>query len=166
MLSDNLKEDLKNPWLRVILAIIGTTVVVNVAFITYAFIYPPNLVVKDYYERGKEYFHDQKLRQDALPTAWRLQLLLPNTLNISTPEICRLYVMNHQGKPVQSGDVVVSAYHISDSSHDFKLKLKPVDIGTFAAPIQFPIPGKWDLIANIDAGEKHFDTVTHIFVEK
>jgi len=42
--------------------------------------------------------------------------------------------MDHQGKPVQSGHVVVSAYHVSDASHDFKLQLKHVDTGTFAAP--------------------------------
>jgi len=166
MLSDSLKEDLKNPWLRGILAIIATTVTVNVAFITYAYTFPPNLVVQDYYERGKEYFHDQNIRLKALPTAWRLQFMLPNTLKTSTPEVCRLYVMDHEGKPVQSGHVVVSAYHASDASQDFKLELKHVYIGTFAAPINFPIPGKWDLIAGIDAGEKHFDTATRIFVEK
>jgi len=166
MLSDNLKQDLKNPWLRGILAVIATTVVVNVAFITYAYLFPPNLVVQDYYERGKEYFHDQKIRQQAEPTAWRLQLMLPNTLKVGTPETCRLYVMDHQGKPVQSGHVVVSAYYVSDASYDFKLQLNHVDTGTFTAPIRFPLAGNWDLIARIDAGKQHFDTAARIFVGK
>ncbi|MDQ6968707.1 MAG: FixH family protein [Mariprofundaceae bacterium] len=166
MLSETLKEDLRNPWLRVILLIIGTTVVVNVAFITYAFMVPPNLVVKDYYERGKNYFHDENVRKEGLPTAWRLQLMLPDKLKLDTPETCRLYVMDHNGNPVQSGKVVLSAYHVSRASDDFKIQLKQSDIGTFTAPIAFPFLGNWDLIARIDTGEEHFDTAKRIFVGK
>jgi len=139
---------------------------VNVAFITYAYLYPPNLVVNDYYERGKEYFHDEYLRKQALPTAWRLQLMLPNHLNVGHAVTARLYVMDHQGTPIEAGDVVLSAHHISDASRDFKLSLKHVDTGTFATPVQFPIAGNWDLIARIDVGKQHFDTAIRIFVEK
>jgi len=166
MLSDKLKQDLQNPWMRTILAIIGTTVVVNIAFITYAFVSPPNLVVQDYYERGKNYFHDENIRKQHLPTAWRLQLMLPDKLHMQTPETCRLFVMDHDGKPVDKGTVTLQAYHSSNSSHDFKLSLKHVDTGTFAAPINFPFPGKWDLIARIDNADRHFDTATRIFVAK
>jgi len=167
MLSEKLKEDLRNPWLRVILIIVGTTVAVNAAFITYAFLSPPNLVVENYYERGKSYFHDQEMRKKGLATAWRLQLMLPDTLRVDVEETCRLYVIDHQGKPVPSGAVVtLNAYYTSDASHDFKLQLKHVDAGTFATSVRFPLPGKWDLIASIDSGTLHFDTATRIFVEK
>jgi len=166
MISAQLKQDLKNPWLRGILAVVGVTLVVNFGFISYAFIFPPNLVVKDYYERGKNYFHDEHLRDKAAPTAWRLQLLLPNTLKVNKSGISRLYVMNHQGKPVRSGKVILSAYRPSDASHDFKLELHLTDAGTFSAPVSFPLPGHWDLIARIDAGDKHFDTAQRIFVQR
>jgi len=166
MLSEKLKEDLRNPWLRGILLVIGTTVTVNVAFITYAFISPPNLVVQDYYERGKNYFHDENIRKEGLPTAWRLQLMLPDKLKLDTPEMCRLYVMDHGGTPVKSGKVVLNAYHVSGAGHDFKLQLSQADVGTFTGPVTFPFAGSWDLIARIDAGEQHFDTAKRIFVEK
>jgi len=166
MLGETLKEDLRNPWLRGILLVIGTTVAVNVAFITYAFLVPPNLVVQDYYERGKNYFHDENVRKEGLPTAWRLQLMLPDKLKVGISETGRLYVMDHDGKPVQSGKVVLNAYHVSNASHDFKIELKQSDVGTFTAPIAFPFLGEWDLIARIDAGEQHFDTAKRIFVEK
>ncbi len=166
MLSAQLKEDLKNPWLKGILAVVGVTLVVNFGFISYAFIFPPNLVVKDYYERGKNYFHAEHVREKAAPTAWRLQLLLPNTLKVNKAGISRLYVMDHQGKPVHSGKVILSAYRPSDASHDFNVELLLTDAGTFAAPVAFPLPGHWDLIARIDAGDQHFDTAQRIFVQR
>jgi len=166
MLSAQLKQDLKNPWLRGILAVVGVTLVVNVGFISYAFIFPPNLVVKDYYERGKNYFHAEHVREKAAPTAWRLQLMLPNTLKVNKTGITRLYVMDHQGKPVRSGKVILSAYRPSDADHDFNVELRLTDVGTFAALIVFPLPGHWDLIVRIDAGDHHFDTAQSIFVQK
>jgi len=166
MLSAQVKEDLKNPWLKGILAVVGVTLVVNIAFISYAYISPPNLVVQDYYERGKNYFHDEHVREEAAATAWRLQLLLPNTLKVNKVGISRLYVMDHQGKPVRSGKVTLTAYRPSDASHDFNVELRLTDAGTFAAPVSFPLPGHWDLIARIDADGQHFDTAQRIFVQR
>jgi len=163
MLSERLKEDLKNPWLRIILAAVGITVTVNIVFITYAFISPPNLVVKDYYERGKEYFHDAKVRDDAASTAWRLQLMLPNKVTTNKVVTCRVYAMDNSGTPIATGHVILSAYRPSDASHDFDIELQRTDRGTFSAPVSFPLPGHWDLIARIDSDGKHFDTEFLIF---
>jgi len=166
MLSEQLKRDLKNPWLKGILAVVGVTLTVNFCFIAYAFIFPPNLVVQDYYERGKNYFHDAQLRDQTIATAWRLQLLLPNTIKKNEPIMSRLYVMDHDGKPVHSGTVRLTAYRPSDASHDFDVELKLGDAGTFAGSVRFPLPGHWDLIARIDAGDHHFDTAQRIFVQR
>jgi len=166
MLSEQLKRDLKNPWLKGILAVVGVTLAVNFCFIAYAFIFPPNLVVQDYYERGKNYFHDAQLRDQAIATAWRLQLLLPNTIKKNKSIISRLYVMDHDGKPVRSGTVRLTAYRPSDASHDFDVELKLSDAGTFVGSVRFPLPGHWDLIARIDAGDHHFDTAQRIFVQR
>ncbi|PIW48275.1 MAG: hypothetical protein COW18_07305 [Zetaproteobacteria bacterium CG12_big_fil_rev_8_21_14_0_65_54_13] len=166
MLSAQLKQDLTNPWLRGILAVVAVTVSVNIAFITYAFIFPPNLVVKDYYERSKNYFHDAQIRHDELPTAWRLQLLVPDQLSVNDAQTCRLYVMDHQGQPVRSGNVTLAAYRPDNAEDDFKVELKLVDTGTFAASVNFPLPGNWDVIARIDADGQHFDTAQRIFVQK
>jgi len=166
MLSEQLKQDLQNPWLRGILAVVGVTLVVNFCFIAYAYMFPPNLVANDYYERGKEYFHDAKTRQQAAPTAWRLQLLLPSKMHVNQAQAVRLYVMDHQGKPVKAGKVTLKAYRPSDASRDFTINLNLSDAGTFIAPIAFPLPGHWDIIASIRVDTQHFDTAERIFVEK
>jgi len=166
MLSKQLKKDLKNPWLQGILGVVGVTLIVNFCFIAYAFIFPPNLVVKDYYERGKNYFHEEHLRDAAAANAWRLQLMLPNMVKVNQASPCRLYVMDHQGKPVHSGKVVLTAYRPSDAAHDFNIELPLTDAGTFTAQVTFPLPGHWDLIARIDAGGQHFDTAQRVFIQR
>jgi len=166
MFSEQLKKDLKNPWLRGILAVVGVTLVVNIGFISYAFMVPPNLVVTDYYERGKSYFHDEHVREQLAATAWRLKLLLPERVTVNSAQTCRLYVMDHQGKPVQAGTVTLKAYRPANAADDFTVDLKHVDVGTFAASVNFPLPGHWDVIARIDANGEHFDTAQRVFVQR
>ncbi|MDQ6964682.1 MAG: FixH family protein [Mariprofundales bacterium] len=166
MISEQLKHDLTNPWLRTILTIVGVTLTVNFIFIAYAYISPPNLVVKNYYERGKSYFHERHLRDVAAPTAWRLQLLTPKSIRAGRSSTIRLYVMDHQGAAISSGRVILHAYRPDDTDRDFTTTMQLKDRGTFAAPVIFPLPGHWDLIATIAANGHNFDTAQRIFVQR
>ena len=166
VMSEQLKEDMKNPWLRAVIATVAVTVLVNFIFIVYAFLSPPNLVVQDYYEKGKTYFHDQEAIRKEAGQAWRLQLLVPQHVVLNEQQPFRLYAMDHQGKPVSAGDVTLYAYRPSDAALDFQSKLAMTDIGTFTATVLFPQPGHWDLIARITSDAGAFDIAQRIFVEK
>ncbi|MBI5918223.1 MAG: FixH family protein [Nitrosomonadales bacterium] len=165
-ISLQLKNDLKNPWLRTILGIVAVTVTVNLAFVFYAYWSPPQLVAKDYYEKGKQYFHEEIKREQQAGDAWRLQLLLAPTLSANQPQTLRLYAMDHQGNPVQSGEATLYAYRPNSDRDDFKRELKWVDGGTFAAEVAFPLPGKWDLIAQVRSGEQKYDVAQRIDVQR
>lgn len=165
-LSEKLKQDLRNPWLRGILAVVAVTVTVNVGFIIYSFRSPPNLVVADYYEKGKTYFHEERERELAAKTAWRLQLLTPETPRLNQAQTYRLYLIDHGGTPVDSARVTLMAYRLDDARHDFQNELPHVDVGTFAGEVTFPLPGHWDLIAQVRSGDRSFDTAQRIFVHE
>ncbi len=166
MLSEQVKSDLKNPWLRGVIAIVVVTVSVNIGFISYAFWFPPNLVVKDYYEKGKNYFHNAEIRRQESATAWRLQLLVPEHTKLDHQQMYRVYVVDHAGQPVRHGRVTLFAYRPSNAQDDFRVELPYADIGTFAAKVRFSLPGHWDLIARITAGDRQYDVAKRIFVEK
>ncbi len=166
MISEQIRDDLRSPWLRSILAVVGVTVLVNIGFISYAFISPPNLVAQDYYERGKNYFHDKAARKQASNQAWRMHLLLPSTMTVNTPVKGRFYVVDHDNKTVNDGQVVLTAYRPSNAEHDFRIHMRQQDKGTFVATFSFPYPGNWDLIARIDANGETFDVAERVFVEK
>lgn len=158
------KEDLKHPWLRGILAIIGVTLVVNIGFISMAFIDKPNLVVKDYYEKGQEYFHAEAVRNEAEHLGFRLHLLPPASPKLNVGQTYRLYVVDHDGKPWNSGEGTLFAYRPNDSSKDFRIVLPKADVGTFAANVTFSQPGNWDLIAQITVEGRKLDIAQRIFV--
>ncbi len=163
-MKEQVRTDLKNPWLRGIIAAVVVTVGVNVVFIAYAFMSPPNLVVRDYYEKGKRYFHEEALREQAAVDGWRLQLLPPATPKAGKLQPWRLYAMDHQGRPLRTGQVTLFAYRPSDASYDFRVDMPYTDIGTFMREISFPLPGHWDLIAQIRSGERSYDVAKRIFV--
>ncbi len=163
-LSPKLRQDLKNPWLRGILAAVAVTVTVNAGYIVYSLNAPPNLVVDNYYERGKQYFHEEHIRQQA--AAWRLQLLPPEVPTVDQDQTYRLYVMDEKGTPVSDGKVTLMAFRPSDAEYDFTRPLAFADTGTFAGTARFPLPGSWDLIAKVESGGGSFDVAQRIFVHK
>ncbi len=165
-MKQQIKSDMKNPWLQGIVGAVAVTVGVNIVFITYAFISPPNLVVKDYYERGKSYFHEENLREQAAAEAWRLQLLPPQKPVVNEAQVYHLYVMDHQGRPVKNGTATLFAYRPSDAANDFKHSMSYSDVGTFSQRLVFPLPGHWDLIAQVRSGDQKYDIAKRIFVEK
>jgi len=160
------REDLKHPWLRGVLAIVAVTMLVNIIFISTAFWESPNLVVKDYYEQGKEYFHAEAVRDEARHMGFRLHLLPPSTPKLNASQTYRLYVVDHNGKPWNSGEGMLFAYRPSDSKRDFRLPLVKADAGTFAADVAFPLPGSWDLIAQIVVQGHKLDVAQRVFVSK
>jgi nitrogen fixation protein FixH len=165
-MSLQLKNDLRSPWLRAILASVALVVCVNVAFIANAYNSAPQLVAKDYYQKGQNYFHEEIKREQQAASAWRLHLLVPPGLAVNQQQTMRLYVMDHQGNPLKTGVAMLYAYRPSDASADFSIPLKLVDSGTFAADISFPLPGKWDLIAQIKTDDQKYDVAQRIKVRK
>jgi len=165
-MSEQLKSDLRNPWLRGILGVVGVTVSVNLVFIIYAFWSPPDLVAKDYYERGKNYFHEKIKRENIENTSWRMQILAPDHPRLNQPQTYRVYIMNHAGQAIHSGQVILFAYRPSGAESDFKQQFKMVDNGTFAGTLTFPLLGKWDLIAQVRSGDQKYDVAQRINVAK
>jgi len=160
------KQDLKHPWLRGVLAIVGVAVAMNVVMISMAFWESPNLVVKDYYEKGQEYFHAEAARDEAQHLGFRLHLMPPAKPALNKPQTYRLYVVDHDGKPWNVGEGILFAYRPSDSHRDFRLPLTKADAGTFAAEVSFPLPGTWDLIAQISVDNRKLDVAQRIFVSE
>jgi nitrogen fixation protein FixH len=165
-MSLQLKNDLKSPWLRAILAGVALMVCVNMAFIISAYKSAPQLVSKDYYQKGQDHFNVEIKREQQAASAWRLQLLVPPALAVNQSQTLRLYVMDHQGNPLKTGKAMLYAYRPDNANADFSQELKLVDNGTFAADIAFPLPGKWDLIAQIKSDEQKYDVAQRIDVRR
>lgn len=159
----HLKEDFRNPWFLGVLALIGAALAGTVWMAVIAGNTSPGLVSEDYYEKGKNYFHETP--KEVTESAWRLNLLAPPAPKMGEAQNYRLYVIDDTGRPVSSAEVVLYAYRPSDAKADFSVKMVKSDAGTFVASITFPLPGTWDLIAQVDASGMRNTLAHRLFVK-
>ena len=118
--------------------------------------------LEDYYEKGSNYFNKSPDQQQG--PQWRLNLMTPAKPILNQSQTYRLYVVMENGKPATEGQVTLYAYRPSDAKADFSGSMVQSDIGSFTAKLSCPVPGTWDLIAQVQSGEKKFDVVQRIFV--
>jgi nitrogen fixation protein FixH len=158
------KEDFSNPWFLSVLALIVTALGATISMIMIAYSASPDLVNKDYYEKGKNYFKAEARRQQDGKPLWRLNLMPPKHPVVAKAQLYRLFVINPDGKPVREGKSELFVYRPNDVARDFQISMKQVDVGTFLAEITFPLPGNWDLIGQIEHDGQSFNVAQRIFV--
>ncbi|OIO70591.1 MAG: hypothetical protein AUJ57_08255 [Zetaproteobacteria bacterium CG1_02_53_45] len=161
--ASHLKEDFKNPWFLGILALVGVALAGTIWMAVVAGQTSPGLVSEDYYEKGKNYFHETPKAEQG--PQWRLSLMAPPTPVVGQSQIYRLYVVDEAGHPVSGASVVLYAYRPSDANADFEVKMTQADAGTFTAPVSFALPGTWDLIAQVKSNGRSFDITQRVFIK-
>lgn len=160
----HLKDDFRNPWFLAVLGLVGTALAGTIWMAMIAGATSPGLVNEDYYEKGKNYFHDSPASQEG--PQWRLNLLAPARTEVDQPQTYRLYAIDEHGKPVRDGTATLYAYRPSDAKADFSVKMKLSDIGTFTASAEFPLPGTWDVIAQVESGGRQVDVTQRLFIQE
>ena len=85
-ISQHNKEAFKNPWLWGMLVFLIIFLIANAIFIYQAFKFSPDLVVEDFYERGKRYEDTQKRIEKEKALGWSgvLQVPAKNTCQSTT----------------------------------------------------------------------------------
>ncbi len=157
---------LHNPWVWLLIGIMGVTLLVNGALITIAFLSPPGLVVDDYYKKGKTYLYDQaQTQKDEARLGWDLQLDMPKTplLNSSEPYLVR--VVDNAGQAIEGAQAEFAAFRPAEYGNDFVLAMRDVGAGYYATDVNFSLPGNWDLIVTVQQGEDKLDIAKRIFVK-
>ncbi len=158
------KQDFSNPWFLSVLGLIGASLAATIAMIIIAYSASPELVTRDYYEKGNNYFKAEAKRLEGDKPLWRLNLMPPKRPLVGAAQPYRLFVINPEGEPVRKGKAELFAYRPNDASMDFRVSMKQSDIGTFLAEIAFPLAGNWDLIGQIEYNGENFDVAQHVFV--
>jgi len=160
------KEDLKSPWLRGIIGTVLFALIINIIMITLTVYYPHSLVAKDYYSKGKRYFHSLDQENKAEHLGYKLQLVLPNKLKANIEENIQLQVFNQDGKPLNIANATLFVYRVNDVTRDFQLTLSKTYEGKFESNVKFSLPGTWDLIGQITVSGEKLDVAKRIFVDK
>jgi hypothetical protein len=165
--KSNLKEDLKSPWLLGIIGTVAIALIANGIMITLSFMHPHSLVAKDYYQKGKAYFHDQAKENSGGKTlGFKLQLTTPEVIHANSNEKIGLKVVDRNGKLFTGKPGTLYVYRADDMKQDFKTILSPSPNGILEAEVNFSLPGNWDLIGQIIINGEKLDVAQRIFVRK
>ncbi len=164
-ISQENNQALKNPWVLGFLAFLCTFVTMNIIFIYLAFKSPPNLVVDNYYERGKAYAEkDMQLEQEN-KLGWSGVIMVPANNRVNQRQAYEVLIQGKNSKTVNLDSVSLFAYRPSDQRQDFSVEMNPIGLGRYGADIEFGLPGNWDIIVEAKRGEDEFLITRRIYID-
>ncbi|MCK5639609.1 MAG: FixH family protein [Gammaproteobacteria bacterium] len=163
--SQDNKSAFRNPWVLGMLSFVIIVVLVNVAFISMAFITSPGLVTEDYYERGQDHEANVQKRIDARNRlGWAMNLTLPEKIMMATNQNYQFNVVDKYGVPIGDANVKMHAYRPSDATADFYVEMENMSAGMYKTRTGFPLKGIWDITLQVVHGEDNYDMTRRISV--
>lgn len=156
----------RNPWVLGWIGLIVVVLLANVTMVVLAVVTNPGLVVEDYYERGRTYAETRAAQQLARPGGWEVRLDLPDTIVRGVPIGLRVAAIDERGLPVHASRARLYVYRPADAQADFDLPLATEAPGIVGTDVVFPLPGVWDLIVQVEAGDRVYDLARRISVRR
>jgi len=147
----------RSPWVLGWVGLLVAFFIANGVMIYLSVTHAPNLVVKDYYERGKDY-EKNMLKRMARNPGWRMQIKAPDYVGVNEEVTFRYIVLDKNGEAVRPDAVVFHAYRPSDGSYDFSIPMREDRKGHYLAEMTFPLKGVWDVIVSARQGEDEYNT--------
>ncbi len=165
LLSQDNGDGRRNPWPWFLVGGIVVVVIVNIIFITTAFMTTPGLVDNDYYEKGR--YHDanyQEVMEARNRLGWNIKLQTPASLKQGEAANFNVNVVDKVGMPLKEATVTILAYRPSDASADMQTELERIADGVFQSKLALPLKGIWDLKVTVAQGEESLNTSRRVSV--
>lgn len=122
-ISQKNSQALKNPWVLGFFAFLLIFLTANAIFIYLAFKSPPNLVVKDFYERGEAYEETQKRIEKEKALGWTGIIMAPSAMRVNQIQTYEVLIQGKNSTSLNLDSVTVYAYRPSDARADFSLEM-------------------------------------------
>ncbi|MDH5357173.1 MAG: FixH family protein [Gammaproteobacteria bacterium] len=155
-ISQKNSEALKNPWVLGMLVFLMVFLTANAIFIYLAFKSPPNLVVKDFYERGERYEETQKRIEQEKSLGWNGMIMVPANTRVNQVQSYEVLIQGRNSVGLNLDSVTFNAYRPSDAKADFSVDMSKKMPGMYVSDVSFNLPGIWDLIVVAKQGEQEF----------
>lgn len=180
MISQSNKQGWRNPWVLGFAAIVLCGVLVNV-YLLWTVMRTPVRLLDDVYSVKNHDKQDAKWVQQQAGRAalgWQAKLSSPQQapddgkvaegadrfVLAANPATIQLALADRDGKPVQGGQVIVTAQWPGNASHDFSATLYEVAGGLYQGSLNFPRAGRWDLLIKVVRDERPFEMEQKVFV--
>lgn len=123
----------RNPWVWLIIFFPMLSVVAGIATIIITSKNQPDMVIDDYYKKGKAINQELTLYDNAKKIGVSLQLKV---------EESRIEIKS----PVNYTALKVNVVHSTLADQDFSLVLTPNALGSLSSSVESIMPGKWQII--------------------
>ncbi|PQJ54260.1 FixH family protein [Psychrosphaera saromensis] len=123
----------RNPWVWLVIALPMSAVIGGIATIIITNKHQPDMVVDDYYKKGKAINQELTLYDNAQ----KLGITLEVKVNEHRIEV---------KSPTEFSALKVKVIHSTLADQDFDLVLTPNAIGTLSSSIETIMPGKWQIV--------------------
>lgn len=155
-ISQDNANGIRNPWVWGMVLFLLVFLSVNAVFIYLAFSSPPNLVVDNYYERGKQYMMTREKIDQEKQLGWTGTVIAPGNTRVNQLQQYEAIINGKNAAGLLLDSVVLYAYRPSNSREDFSVPMHKTATGSYIADVSFHLPGIWDLIVEAKQGEQKF----------
>ena len=179
MFSQKHKQGWRNPWALGLVAVVLAGVLINARMLWNVIHHPARLLDENYSVKNHDK-HDAKWVQQQAERStlgWQATIHSPQQLQndsmaseatarfilIGNPAQLALDLKDHEGNPVQGGQIQIAAQWPGDPSFDFNSTLNESSAGHYAGELKFPRAGSWDLIIKAKQNEREFEMEQKIF---
>ncbi len=162
--QDNPKA-LNNPWVLGMLGFLVVFLTANFIFIYLAIKQPPNLVVDNFYERGKDYAMKEAAIDQEKELGWNGLIMSPPESRVNQSQPYEVLIQGKNSVGLDLDSVTLFAYRPSDMNADFSLPMNKMSAGRYSVDIAFNLPGNWDLIVEAKRGEDEFLITRRIYID-
>lgn len=163
-ISQDNNQALKNPWVLGVIGFLLVVISVNSLFIYLAFKQPPNLVVDNYYERGKAYAMKEAAVEQEKNLGWSGVVMSPPHSRVNQQQPYEVLIQGENSAGLNLDSVTLFAYRPSDMTADFSVPMNKMSAGRYSADIAFELPGNWDLIVEAKLGDDEFLITRRIYI--
>lgn len=128
----------KEPWPWILISIIVIPMIVAVIRLNIYSDYKVEMVVDDYYKKGKSI--NQEFAREKLAKSYGISALVNFTDDHNL-----VIDINHNKKAPELANLVISLYHSTQAFKDLSLRATARADGKFSAPLPEQLIGKWQL---------------------
>lgn len=164
-ISQDNPQALKNPWVLGMLGFLVVFLTANFIFIYLAFKQPPNLVVDNFYERGKAYAMKEAALDQEKQLGWSGVVMAPSDSRVNQRQPYEVLIQGKNSAGLDLDSVTLYAYRPSDMDADFSVEMNKMSAGRYSADVAFDLPGNWDLIVEAKRGEDEFLITRRIYID-
>ncbi len=156
-----------------IIALIGTFMLLDFAFVTLAKLTYTGVYTDNHYKKGLDFNKIYGAEIYVGDNSWNSQITLNQTilkdtiklpLKIHEPQELYFHFTDHQNKPIKNAIVMGKLIRPVTDAYDTEFKFHEIKNGLYNTKISFPMKGQWHIRVKALSDNKEFVTTAKIVI--